>query len=156
MGSGSSSSKQTTPTQSGADLANMTQPSSRGSQSRGRRNFEEVEFQDPNARPSPQRQPAHPNGSVVGMPPQINYGSSYGGVQPVDQYRNGYNGYGQGPQEQWQYAGNAINTQQHFTSALQSHYQQAQAPPTLAPQPNQDPDEFLSMALQMQEMVGIR
>ncbi|XP_033647576.1 kinesin-like protein klp-3 [Asterias rubens] len=142
MGSGSSS-KQTTPSQSGADLTNMTQPSSRGSQSRGRRNFEEVEFHDPNARPSPQRQ----------QPSQSVGGGSYGGVQPVDHYRNGYNGYSQqGPQEQWQYAGNAINTQQNFTSALQSHYQQAQEPPTLLPQPNQDPDEFLSMALQMQEM----
>ena len=154
MGSGSSNSKPATPSSSASDNK-MTQPSSRGSQSRGRRHFEEVEFEDPNASPAQRLSHSEQNGVVSGISTQVNYRNSYGGVQAHDPNVGNYGHGHSGPQDHWQYGGNATNTQQQFVNVLQSHYQQAQATPQLAPQPNQDPDEFLSMALQMQEMVSL-
>ncbi|XP_022098806.1 kinesin-like protein KIN-14M [Acanthaster planci] len=158
MGSGSSSSKSNTPSpaSSKTSSARMPEPSSRGT-SRGRRQFEEVQFEDPNAARHP-AQGQSSNGYAGGLAPQANYGSTHGGggFPPQAMYGGGnygaYGGYSGLPQDQWQHAGHVVNTQQRVANTLQSHYQQAQAPPQLTPQPNQDPDEFLSMALQMQEL----
>ncbi|XP_038066853.1 uncharacterized protein LOC119736903 [Patiria miniata] len=94
MGSGSSTSKSSTPSpaSSKTSSAKMPEPSSRGT-SRGRRQFEEVEFEDPNA-PRRTSQGSSSNGYAGGMAAQPNYGNSYGGPQAQDPYGGGYGAYG--------------------------------------------------------------
>lgn len=108
---------------------------------RGRAQFEEVQLEDPNA---PQRSNGHPAGSggyTSGTAPAYPNGF-------VQQYNDPYHeGYGQphgyqNARDMWQHAGNAIQQQQRVVNAL-------------APHPSQDPDEFVAMALQLQEMVSI-
>lgn len=167
MGSGSSSSRQNTPDKS------MPEPTpgsrSNGSQrsQRGRTQFEEVQLQDPNASPArrtsqsegasggasggarggapvqPSYQQNAPPPQQIRQPPQGQAAAPTRGQQP------GYQGGFGGAEGQWQSAGNQVQTGHQVLNQFQTYKQ-----PKLAIQPGQNPDEFFSMALQLQEMVS--
>lgn len=138
----------------------------RAKRARGRRDFEEVQLADPtspsssnqnqdNAAPAaptrtrskpPKQTQNVPNGGPTTGSSNVQYnesptyasglGAGYQGHQ-----QHGYNA----PQDMWQYGNQSVQQQQRAVNAMQPQQQ-------LVPQPNQNPDEFLSMALQLQEM----
>ena len=155
MGSGSSSRKSTPESNSSRSMPEPTQGGGRGPQRpRGRKQFEEVQLQDPNAlqrtssdsstgaganaTPPQTRAPAQPQNAPYAATAQPGYQSQ----QP------GYQGYG-GANNQWQNAGYQIQSEQQVLNQFQTYKQ-----PKLEAQPGQNPDEFFSMALQLQEMVS--
>ncbi|XP_071488603.1 uncharacterized protein [Diadema antillarum] len=146
MGSGSSSSPKNSQT-----MPEPTPQPSRAKRARGRQNFEEVQLEDPNAPSASHGQRGTAQNTTHGHTNNARsngdndyasgLGAGYSGHQP-----HGYNG----PQDMWQYGTRAVQQQERVLNSLQPRYQQPQ--PQLVPQPNQNPDEFLSMALQLQEM----
>lgn len=122
----------------------MPEPKEAKPKRRGRAQFEEVQLQDPTA---PQRSNGQTatHGGASGSGGYTSaavpaYPNGYG--QYVDPYDSGYrepHGYSNA-RDMWQHAGNAIQQQHRVVNALTSH-------------PGQDPDEFVAMALQLQEMV---
>ncbi|XP_054752389.2 kinesin-like protein klp-3 [Lytechinus pictus] len=158
MGSGSSSSPNTS-----QRMPEPTPQPKRQKRARGRGEFEEVQLTDPNA-PSvsqsaeprqddaasrnKQKQDRKPKDVPNSQGSNVQYGGS-GDPGYATGLGAGYDGYQQhensGPQDMWQYGGQSVQQQQRVIDTFQ---QQSQ----LVPQPNQNPDEFLSMALQLQEM----
>ncbi|XP_072026491.1 LOW QUALITY PROTEIN: uncharacterized protein [Amphiura filiformis] len=183
MGSGSSS-RISTPESNARSMPEPTQGGQKGSQrpSRGRRQFEEVQLQDPDApqrtasdastgagatasapgaqnsqaRSQPRAAPTGPaqpgyQGQQLGyqgqQPGYQGQQPGYQGQQPGYQGQQpGYQGNG-GSNNTWQNAGHQVQSEQQVLNQFQT-YKQAK----LEAQPGQNPDEFFSMALQLQEM----
>lgn len=113
---------------------------------RGRAQFEEVQLQDPNAAPRSNGQPTA-NGRATNNGRGYTSATTPAYQNAYEQYRDpSYDGYGEqqgysNARDMWQRAGNSVQQQQRVVNALTSH-------------PGQDPDEFVAMALQLQEMVS--
>lgn len=139
----------------------------REKRARGRGDFEEVQLTDPNAPSasqsaeprqdnaasrSKQKQDRKPKNVPNSEGGNVQYGAGNSGSGYATGLGAGYDGLQQhdhsAPQDMWQYGSQAVQQQQRVIDTFQ---QQAQ----LVPQPNQNPDEFLSMALQLQEMVSL-